>query len=303
MSSAPQFAMVAAADWHSGLPATETLTLDTPSAPLCIRRFVGTSPHMEQPALADDILCLHLGGNKRIHRTHGGRSTSYDVASGALTLMPRQERNRWRTVGPVDFVHLVLDQDQLGRIAVSEFGRERSTFHLGDDVGFRDALLEPLLGELLRIAREGKERCQGRLYVESVITAFTLALLRNRSTITQPPAAERTSARGGLGGWRMRRINEYVDAHFARDIGLDELAGLVGLSRAQFFRAFRQSTGLSPARYLERLRVERARPLIASGEELELVAPLVGLASARQLAAGFQRCLGVSPTQYRRRNR
>ncbi len=302
MTSARPIAIIAA-DWHSSLPATERLTLDTSSAPLCLRRFVGIPPHMAQPALADDILCLHLGGAKRIHRTHDGRSTSHDVAAGALTLMPRQESNRWHTIGPIDFVHLVLDQDQLGRIAVSEFGRERCTFHLGDDVGFRDALLEPLLGELLRLARKGEEGCHGRLYVDSVVTAFTLALLRNRSTITQPPAAERSLARGGLGGWRMRRIAEYVDAHFARNIGLEELADLVGLSRAQFFRAFRQSTGLSPARYLERLRVERARPLIASGEELELVAPLVGLASARRLATGFQRCFGVSPTQYRRGNR
>jgi len=49
----------------------------------------------------------------------------------------------------------------------------------------------------------------------------------------------------GLARWQLRRVLEFLEAHLTEDIGLDELAQLVGLSQSQFARAFKVSTGAS----------------------------------------------------------
>src|SRR5712672_3305153 len=56
--------------------------------------------------------------------------------------------------------------------------------------------------------------------------------------------------RGGLTGLQLRRIKEFVDVRISKEIGISELASLVGLSQFHFIRAFKHSVGLSPYQYV-----------------------------------------------------
>ena len=107
--------------------------------------------------------------------------------------------------------------------------------------------------------------------------------------------------RGGLPGWRLRRVVDFMTEHLGRDIGVEELVGRCGLSRAQFFRAFRQSTGQTPHRYLVGLRLDRAKRMLES-EDLSVgdVARAVGMGANAGFARLFQQRFGVQPARYRR---
>jgi len=61
-----------------------------------------------------------------------------------------------------------------------------------------------------------------------------------------PKHAQLKPVRGGLTGHQLRRIKEFVDVHISKEIGISELATLVGLSQFHFIRAFKRSVGLSP---------------------------------------------------------
>jgi transcriptional regulator GlxA family with amidase domain len=69
----------------------------------------------------------------------------------------------------------------------------------------------------------------------------------------------------------------------------------------QFGRAFSQATGTTPAKVVERLRVEAARPRIQDGREpLESIARSVGFSDADRMRLSFRRVFGQTPQTLRR---
>jgi transcriptional regulator GlxA family with amidase domain len=75
----------------------------------------------------------------------------------------------------------------------------------------------------------------------------------------------RTNNSSGLARWQLRRMLEFLEAHPAQDIGLDELAWLVGLSQSRFERAFKASTSLPPHKWCLHNRIRRAQELLLNG--------------------------------------
>ncbi len=74
------------------------------------------------------------------------------------------------------------------------------------------------------------------------------------------------------------------------------------MSPRHFARSFRAEVGLTPARYVERLRLEAARRrLEESGEPVAAVALACGFGTAETMRRAFLRALGVGPAEYRRR--
>ncbi|WP_374290437.1 helix-turn-helix domain-containing protein [Desulfovibrio desulfuricans] len=73
------------------------------------------------------------------------------------------------------------------------------------------------------------------------------------------------------------------------------------MSPRSFARVFPAETGSSPARFVEGLRLSRARELVESGvDSFAEVARLSGFGSEDRLRKTFARRLGISPYQYRR---
>jgi AraC family transcriptional regulator len=99
----------------------------------------------------------------------------------------------------------------------------------------------------------------------------------------------------------VRRVTDYLEAHLARAVALEELAALVGLSEHHFCTAFRRSTGLPPHRWLTARRMERAKALMrAGGTGLTEIALEVGYGSQSAFGAAFRRTVGVTPSAWRR---
>ena len=287
---------VAADVWHASLGGA--VPLGSPTAlPWTVVKLIDTPAEVRQPALLDDVVCLHGGGAKEVQRTRALRRTSHDVAPGALTVLPRGRGAQWRTRGPILYTHLVFSPKALDRVLATEFDRARDQLELADDVGLEDALLRQLLLGMVETARNGADRL--RLYDEALFTATTLRLFGRCAAVDRAPAGA-AIARGGLSGWRLRRVTDYLHAHRALDIGYDELTALTGLSRAQFFRAFKQSLGVSPGRYLEGIRLARAKRALERGAALDEASDRGGFASPAAMTRAFRRCMGVSPSGYRR---
>ena len=100
----------------------------------------------------------------------------------------------------------------------------------------------------------------------------------------------------------VRSAQDYIDNHPAEDHRLDLLADRAAMSSRHFSRLFTDQVGETPARYVERVRVEAARAeLESTAASLDLIARNCGLGSAESLRRAFQRRVGVSPDAYRRR--
>lgn len=81
----------------------------------------------------------------------------------------------------------------------------------------------------------------------------------------------------------VHRIQDLIDARFVERLPLAELAKVSGCSERTVTRLFRHETGLTPLRYQQTLRLERAEHLIGLGATVETAARAVGFADARML--------------------
>jgi transcriptional regulator GlxA family with amidase domain len=82
---------------------------------------------------------------------------------------------------------------------------------------------------------------------------------------------------------------------------LRELAAIANMSERNLTRIFRETTGISVGEYIEKLRVELAKSLLADSRlSIEAIATRVGFEGARQLRRTLKKLLGVSPSIFRR---
>src|SRR5215213_4150017 len=100
----------------------------------------------------------------------------------------------------------------------------------------------------------------------------------------------------------LARARDLADARYAEEIGVEDMAGAAGLSRAHFSREFKRAFGESPRAYLLTRRLERAAALLRTTDRsVADVCFSVGLQSVGSFTTSFTRTFGASPTAYRAR--
>jgi transcriptional regulator GlxA family with amidase domain len=106
---------------------------------------------------------------------------------------------------------------------------------------------------------------------------------------------------GRLRGWRVKRILEYIEDQLNCGVTTRSMAAHVGLSASHFCRAFKQSLGQSPHRYLMTRRLVLACELLMNSElGLAQIATDCGLADQAHFSKLFRQFLGSSPGAWRR---
>lgn len=103
-----------------------------------------------------------------------------------------------------------------------------------------------------------------------------------------------------LAGWQITRIRECVEEADGRAVTLAELAGLCGVSNSHFRRLFKASTGMTITRYVEDIRLRRARLLLSETRlPLKQIAYRLGFSGPSAFSVAFKRAAGISPLAYR----
>jgi transcriptional regulator GlxA family with amidase domain len=93
-------------------------------------------------------------------------------------------------------------------------------------------------------------------------------------------------------------LENWIFEHIAEDLSVERLASNVNMSTRQFTRVFRSEKGTTPARFVERVRVEVARGLLeASGAGVKSVAAKCGFGSADSMRRSFLRVIGMTPSE------
>jgi len=94
------------------------------------------------------------------------------------------------------------------------------------------------------------------------------------------------------------RIQEYLRANLRRNVALNELAELTGLSKAYLIRSFRRTVGIPPYEWLLQLRIEEARQRLQNGSRICDVAIELGFADQSHFHRRFKRLTGMTPSLY-----
>jgi len=100
----------------------------------------------------------------------------------------------------------------------------------------------------------------------------------------------------------LREVQEAVLSDPAGDFTVERLAARACMSPRNFARVFRRETGVTPASWVETVRVERARQLLeASSSPIETIAADCGFGTVETMRRAFRRGVGVAPGEYRDR--
>jgi len=101
---------------------------------------------------------------------------------------------------------------------------------------------------------------------------------------------------------RFSELATWIHSHLNNDLTVETLAGRACLCPRHFSRRFKDEVGTSPADFVEKLRLDEARHRLSSGDNsVENVGLSVGFKSADAFRRAFERRLGISPSDYRRR--
>ena len=140
----------------------------------------------------------------------------------------------------------------------------------------------------------------GRDVALAIARRLVLFLRRpgNQSQFSAPLVAQ-IAERDGL-----REAQRHVVEHPEGDCSVAALAAVAAMSERNFTRCFAAEVGVTPARYVERIRVETARRLLEDGDEgVDAIAAASGFGTAETLRRTFLRVVRTTPTEYRRRFR
>ncbi len=100
---------------------------------------------------------------------------------------------------------------------------------------------------------------------------------------------------------RIKRALVHAREHLRNPLTVEELAGAANLSPRQFTRVFREETGQSPAKAVERLRLEAAKAMLEDGRHsMDIVARDTGFADRDRMRRAFLRVFGHPPQTVRR---
>lgn len=101
---------------------------------------------------------------------------------------------------------------------------------------------------------------------------------------------------------RFGALHDWINDHLSGDLSLSVLADRAGMSERSFSRHYAEATGQTPARAVERLRVEAARRLLSESRvPVKTIARRCGLGSEETMRRSFLRLLSVTPRDYRSR--
>jgi AraC family transcriptional regulator len=244
------------------------------------------------PGLQDHVIVAMRGGPGETRVKVDGKEIIYPMRRGQISLIPCGRDGTYRST-TAEVSNVVLSPARL--LACAEQISDGRPTELVCRTNFDDPKLYAILDLLSAEAELGK--ASSRLFVEQLLDLACTQLLRAHSAFSLPNATQYR----GLVPWQVRKVTAYMRENLDKDIGLQELADLVNLSRFYFCSAFRTATGYTPHEWLTTLRIHEARRLLANPEtRISDVALAVGYQTPSAFTAAFRQRQGLTPREFRR---
>jgi AraC family transcriptional regulator len=213
---------------------------------------------LEHTALYHEIN-INLGGQLFTEKiSASGKLIVTKGAAGNLCLTPAGQPISASWEKPLDNLGILLDPHFAVQTAIEN--RFSSNFEFAEIYKNKDPLIQQI--GLTLLAEADSETPAGKLYADSLIQTLTLHLLKNYSTANAAPE----NLSGGLSGYKLRRVKEFINENLEEDLSLAEIAAVADLSQYHFARSFRKTTGFTPQQFLMQQRIERAKELLAKDD-------------------------------------
>lgn len=214
----------------------------------------------------------------------------YALPGDLLVVNPKTVHRSFSDGTPTEKLVISMDMTPLAR----DFSEKTACIRpkISNDVSV-GRLMEELYWEI-------QHRQPGyRILCESSVMQLAVRLLRNHIRTDQK---EKIYAAGKPD--RIKAVSGYIDKHYMEPISNRLLAQLIHVSESRFIHLFKQEMGMSPLKYINTIRLHKARELLEGGEcSVMEVAALVGFSDYNHFGRMFREKFGYTPVQARRNSR
>jgi len=243
------------------------------------------------PATNDHLIVLVTKGTCTIEGRYREKwqKANYGPGSLGMTAPGEEVTLRWRGDTAHSTLQLHLPAESILRCNEDLVGRGAVFPRMPNALSHDDPLLQQVILGVAAKLREGAPE----IYAESAAQFLTMHMLMRHAGHDITKARTRDAA-------RMQRVCDYMHAHLAEEISLQDLARVAYVSRFHLIRMFKQTYGETPYQRVARLRIQRAQRLLATSDTpITQIALNCGFTNQTHFAAAFRRLVGLSPTAYR----
>jgi AraC family transcriptional regulator len=245
-------------------------------------------------------LILAVVGNDEglVIRTGAGQRTEARPSTGVFCLTPVGVDNQLAIKVPVPKALHVYLRAALFRKLADDFNLPGAPAHsIRYVAGVRDEVIHQI--GLSFIAAMANDSTAGRMFVETASATLAARLLQSYCDSGVCKSLEPSHR---IDHARLRRALDYISDNLDDEITLAQLAEVAGLSVFHFARTFTRAMGVSPGRYVSRMRLEKAMAELAAGKlSLAEIAFKAGFSSQASFTTAFHRVTGLTPGEYRTR--
>lgn len=213
------------------------------------------------------------------------------MASGDIDIVPLAHSANWEEDGPATVLGICL-MPSLVQTAAESMDLNPDSISIMPQLQLSDPRIShigwALQAELLEPVP------YGRLYAESLGLALAAQLIKRYAPIVPPQL-------GNFSNRRLSAVIDYIHDNLTRDLSLNELAAVAGLSPSHFNALFKQATNQPAHQFVVRCRVERAMSLLSTSRlSLAEIASQAGFYDQSHMARCMRRVAGVTPATVKR---
>jgi AraC-like DNA-binding protein len=194
-----------------------------------------------------------------------GRHHSHSIRNGDSLVIAPQEVRQYRLEAATGCKFILVSIEPVVLQTMVTGHTSRNPFELTRTWDGQDSSLREIVLKLQAEVTTGYPA--GALLAESLCTRLAEELIQ-RYSIGRPRLDQ---YEGGLSGAQLRRVLEYIDEYLDLDLTGSRIAGVAGLSKYHFGKAFRQSTGMTLHGYVLSRRMRRAQQLLAKPDLRKLL--------------------------------
>jgi AraC-like DNA-binding protein len=232
---------------------------------------------------------------------HNGRLVEVPaLGAGALSCLDLREAWTMDLSDPFDSFHTFIPLTAFDEVT-SELKRPRiEALNTPINVEHRDETMLNLAQALNPVLARPEQATA--LFLDHLFLAMVAHLATSYGAVDGADVRAQAGRRSRmLTPLQERRVTSRMLDDLAADLSLSELAALCGLSRSYFIRAFKQTTGMPPHRWMLQHRVKRAKDLL-HGTKMPIseIAAVCGFADQSHLTRVFSKAFGISPGAWRR---
>ena len=229
------------------------------------------------------IGCLAAGARRMTCR-----AGVFDLGPGDLVLLNPRDSHGCAPIDsiPLDYQAVNISQEVMERLCRDLTGRPGLPHFRRSAVSGGDAA--PALRALYGAVASGAPR----LEKEEAVCFLLEQLLRDHCGASLPES--------GTPALPIQALCGYMEVHYTENLSLDQLASMTPFGKSYMLRAFTRQVGVSPYRYLQTVRLNRARAFLEQGYPAAEAAVMAGFADQSHFTRFFKEFTGLTPGQYQR---